>query len=206
MDKREKMLEYLREKYDPSAIIVYGSFANGTNDEHSDFDALVITDHSDVSHDDSIVDGTELDVFLYSPEHFNGKYDSTEIEQIYDGCVFLDKDGLGEKLIREAAEKAESNHPKTIEEKEQAVSWCKKMLQRIEREDPEGFFRWHWLLTDSLEIYCDIKDYRYVGPKKGLAFLSKSDETAYKLYSQALESFTIPALKKWITYLETCLN
>lgn len=41
-DMKAEIIEYLKEKYQPLALIVYGSFADGTNNAHSDFDALVI--------------------------------------------------------------------------------------------------------------------------------------------------------------------
>ena len=44
----EKIIEYIKQKYNPLSIILYGSYANGTNDLNSDFDALVISyDHDD---------------------------------------------------------------------------------------------------------------------------------------------------------------
>ena len=205
MNKKDQIIQYLQEKYDPSTIIAYGSFANGMEDKNSDFDALLITDCPAVIHDGTVVDGTELDVFVYSPEHFDGKYDITEIEQIYDGCILLDKDGLGQKLLQAAADYVAAFQPKTMEEKKMEISWCKKMLQRTRRRDPEGFYRWHWLLLDSLEIYCDIHDHRYVGPKKILAWLSESDAQGFSLYTLAFESNDAQYLQAWIDYLESCL-
>ena len=38
------ILTYLAARYDPAAIIVYGSFADGSSNLFSDFDALLITD------------------------------------------------------------------------------------------------------------------------------------------------------------------
>ena len=41
----EPIIKYIKEKYCPEAIIVYGSFADGSANENSDFDALIITDN-----------------------------------------------------------------------------------------------------------------------------------------------------------------
>jgi predicted nucleotidyltransferase len=60
----EKIIRYLEETYSPDAIIIYGSFADGSANEHSDFDALVMADR-DKLHDSSVIDGTILDVFVY---------------------------------------------------------------------------------------------------------------------------------------------
>ena len=40
----QDILTYLAAEYDPLAIIVYGSFADGTQNLFSDFDALLITE------------------------------------------------------------------------------------------------------------------------------------------------------------------
>lgn len=55
---------------------------------------------------------------------------------------------------------------KTAKDVSQEIKWCEKMLLRTMRGDVEGYYRWHWLLCDSLEIYFDIKGIHYYGPKK----------------------------------------
>lgn len=39
----DKIIAYLQTKYDSAAILVYGSFADGTQNENSDFDAPVLS-------------------------------------------------------------------------------------------------------------------------------------------------------------------
>lgn len=65
----EGILKYIQEKYDPLSIILYGSYADGTNNLNSDFDALVITSGQEQLHDTSLVGGIPLDVFVY-PSNF----------------------------------------------------------------------------------------------------------------------------------------
>ena len=95
--KTEIITEYLIETYKPEAIITYGSFGDGSFNENSDFDALVIADHAKY-HDVSVVDNTVLDVFVYPVETFEADYDPEEFMQIFDGNVVLDKNGIGEGL------------------------------------------------------------------------------------------------------------
>ena len=38
----EEIINYLNQKYQPLSLILYGSYANGTNNAGSDFDVLVI--------------------------------------------------------------------------------------------------------------------------------------------------------------------
>ncbi len=206
MIKKRKILEYLIKEYDPTSIIVYGSFANDTNDAHSDFDALVICSKSHKMHDDNVIDNTELDVFIYPTEYFVDEYDISEILQIENGDLLLDKEGIGARLLQEVEAYVSNYDVKSIAEKQMELSWCKKMLKRIEREDIEGLYRWHWLLMDSLEIYFDIKNEMYLGPKKSLDLLLKYDKKGFEIYKDALEFKEVDSLKKWINYLEKSLN
>ena len=62
----EQIIEYIKQNYNPISIILYGSYANGTNNLNSDFDSLVISDSHEQFHDTSFVGGIQLDVFVYS--------------------------------------------------------------------------------------------------------------------------------------------
>lgn len=60
------IIEYIKQKYDPCSIILYGSYADGTNNLNSDFDALVLSYNYEQFHDTSFVNGVQLDL-LYIP-------------------------------------------------------------------------------------------------------------------------------------------
>ncbi len=51
----DKIIEALREKYHPLGIAVYGSFADGSNNRNSDFDALLLLPDGETGHDDSVL-------------------------------------------------------------------------------------------------------------------------------------------------------
>ena len=42
MRSTDKIIDYLEKTYQPESIIVYGSFADGSANLNSDFDALII--------------------------------------------------------------------------------------------------------------------------------------------------------------------
>lgn len=56
MVNTDKIIDYLKKTYQPDAVIVYGSFADGSANLNSDFDALIIAGE-EKTHDSSIVDG-----------------------------------------------------------------------------------------------------------------------------------------------------
>lgn len=201
MERIEQIIDYLIESYKPEAIILYGSFADGSANENSDFDALVITDHIR-KHDASVICDTVLDVFLYPSDTFQSAYNPNEFIQIFDGKIILDQNGTAEKLQKQVLEYIEQTPAKSEEDIRQEIDWCEKMLSRTVRGDAEGFYRWHWLLCDSLEIYTDIKHLFYHGPKKALRQIEQSDPEAFMLYSQALKEMDRNHLSEWINYLK----
>ena len=201
MRRYEQVVNYLIESYKPNAIILYGSFADGSANENSDFDALVITDHIR-KHDASVICGTVLDVSLYPLEAFQSVYDPKDFVQIFDGKIILDRYGIAERLQKQVLEYIAQTPAKTEDEIRQEVDWCDKMLSRTVRKDTEGFYRWHWLLCDSLEIYFDIKHLFYHGPKKAIRQMEQSDEEAFELYSRALKELDRIYLSEWIAYLK----
>ena len=202
MVNTEKIIDYLKKTYQPDAVIVYGSLADGSANLNSDFDALIIAG-KEKAHDSSIVDGVVLDVFVYPAETFSADYDPEEFVQVWDGKIVLDEHGIAGRLKAKVLDYIEHLPKKTAGEITQEAEWCEKMLLRTMREDVEGYYRWHWVLYDSLGIYFDIKGLHYYGPKKALRLLEKSDAEAFGLYAKALREFDRDCLSAWIAYLKS---
>jgi len=201
MESTEKIIHYLKETYQPEAVILYGSFADGSMNEHSDFDALVIANHEKM-HDASVIDGMILDVFIYPPDTFRSEYDPEEFVQIRDGKIVLDKDGIAERLQKRVLAYIERKPKKSADEIQREIAWCEKMVLRTKRDDAEGYFRWHWMLTDSLEIYCDVIGSYYCGPKKSLRRMEQTDKEAFRIYAESLKRFDRESLSEWVSYLK----
>lgn len=194
----EQIISYLREKYAPLSVIVYGSFADGTNGENSDFDAIVISATHEAFHDTSCVENTLMDVFVYPQTYFEGEIDPDEFLPIFDGKVVFDTDGMGEALKAQVCAYVHAKPRKTEAELRSQLDWCEKMLVRAGRADAEGLFRRHWLIVDSLEIYCDSIDIPYRGPKKTLRWLAENQPEAFALYCDVLAERGWESVAKWI--------
>lgn len=197
----EQILEYLKNRFDPLSIIVYGSYADGSNNADSDFDALVISGSHRSFHDVSMFGGVRLDVFVHPAERFAGEFDCDEFAGVYDGVVVLDKTGMGAALKAQVVRHIDGRPRKTGEELQAEIEWCGKMLLRSRRGDAEGMFRWHWLLTDSLEIYCDAMGRPYFGPKKSLKWMEREHPDDHVLYKNALSDLSAAPLEKWVQRL-----
>lgn len=198
----EQILSYLVETYAPKAILVYGSYADGSDNEHSDFDALVISGCQGRSHDMSMVNGVTLDVFVYPEADLKAVIDMESLVQIYHSKVVLDTEGVGEALRKQVMDYVDHLPVKEETEVFAEIEWCRKMVLRTRRKDAEGMFRWHWVLTDSLEIFCDAVGKRYWGPKKTLKWMESAYPEAFLSYQKALCSLDDKYLENWISCLE----
>lgn len=198
----ERVIKYIQDKYNPLCIILYGSYADGTNNLNSDFDALVIAPDHEQFHDTSFVDGVPLDVFVYPSMYFEGEYECEDFVQIHDGRIIADSNGIG-KTLQENVRAYLRNLPvKSSEEIQASVDWCEKMFERAKRGDCEGMFRWHWVLIDSLEIFCDIMHHPYFGPKKTLKWMEEKHPKSFDCYKKALQNLDMECLEEWVVHIK----
>ena len=198
----EAIINYIQEKYHPLSLILYGSYADGTNNLNSDFDALVISFDHEQFHDTSFVDGIQLDVFVYPSTYFEKDYACEDFVQILDGNITADSNGIGKTLQANGQAYVRNRPIKTKNEIQSNIAWCVKMCEREKRCDCEGMFRWHWVLIDSLEIFCDIMQHPYLGPKKALKWMEETHPEAFNCYKRALQNFSMDSLEEWIGYLK----
>lgn len=194
------ILDYLAAEYAPHAVILYGSYADGTQRDGSDFDALIITDHPCPAHDHSIVSGVQLDVWPMSSDDASA-CDPGGYPQLIGAKILLDKHGAAKALL-DKVESWDASQPwPDRSDIAQSLAWCGKMLRRTQRGDAEGLYRLHWLLTDSLSIWCDAARQRYRGPKKALRTLLHHDPAGYLLYREALADCSADCAARWIDHL-----
>ena len=198
----EKIIAYLKEKYRASSIIVYGAWADASQSEHSTFEALVMGPTSPYAHDVDIVEGTKLDVVVYPRDIFYGEIALEEFEQVHDGLVALDDDGMGTWLKRMIAQQIESIPAKPDEAIEDSLRWCKEMCAAAKIGDAEGWFCRAWLLTDSVEIYSDVSGKPFLSPRKTMNHMAKEDPEAAKVHFAALSTADQAALEAWVELLE----
>lgn len=199
----ERVIKYIKDKYNPLCIILYGSYADGTNNLNSDFDALVIAADPEQFHDTSFVDGVPLDVFVYPSMYFEGEYECEDFVQIHDGRIITDSNGIGKTLQENVRAYLRKLPVKSSEEIQASVDWCVKMFKRAKRGDCEGMFRWHWVLIDSLEIFCDIMHHPYFGPKKTLKWMEEKHPKSFDCYKKALQNLDMECLEEWVNLIET---
>lgn len=195
-EKVKEIIEYLKKTYQPRSILLYGSFSNGTNDEYSDFDCMVITDRKERKHDDSVIGGVQLDCFIFTPEETENETDLEAFLTAYDAVIALD-DGTGEKLKQRVREYVVAHSVIDDEEKQFIAAWIRKTMKRAEKKDDEGSYRAIAFLWESLADYFLLRDLYYFGSKKAIRYLKENDPAGYELFHHAVTNRDNGSITAW---------
>ena len=195
----DQILAYLKDAYDPISILVYGSFADGTNDPTSDFDCMLIVPQKDKNHDDTVIGGIQLDCFLFTEEEVQGE-DLFPFLTAYNSRIVLDN-GIGADLKRRVHAYVEANATTSEEEKASLISWMQKTIRRIKKDDDEGNMRAISLLAESLADYYTLRDMFYLGSKKAIGYLKETDAKGYALFHNAVTLRSNDAIINWAEHI-----
>lgn len=133
MDKIKKITNALLQEYAPQSMILYGSYADGSFDQDSDFDALLICDAPPCEKRRDMLEGVRLDVHFVSSDELILGADPEEYLQVHDGVLLRDEHGVGAKLIESVRDYVAQQPFKTHEEKVLELAWCDKMRARSAR-------------------------------------------------------------------------
>ncbi|MCH5354033.1 MAG: nucleotidyltransferase domain-containing protein [Acutalibacter sp.] len=195
----ERILEYLKKTYHPNSILLYGSYADGTNDETSDFDCMLIVSKKDKNHDDAVIDGIQLDCFIFTEDELQSE-DINTFLTAYNSNIVLDN-GIGADLKRRVHEYVEKHADTPKEEKDFLISWIQKTVARITKNDDEGNMRAVSFLAESLADYYILRDIFYFGSKKAIQYLKKEDAEGYAFFHDAVTLKSNASIIKWAEYV-----
>ena len=198
---KDEIIRYLTETYHPLALLIYGSYQRGDQDDFSDFDCMIIVDKKEKKHDDTLFGNTQLDCFIFTVEETQAD-DIDTFLTAYDSEIVYDN-GVGSALKQRVQQYVREHTTMDAEEKEFIVSWFKKTLRRMEKEDDEGNYRAVLLLWESLTDYFLLRDIFYFGSKWAVTQLKENDIVGYNLYHKAITDKTLSSIKEWAQYVIT---
>lgn len=196
---KEVAVEYLVNTYHPRSLLVYGSFARGDWDEYSDFDCMIIVDEKSVKHDDTVIEGVQLDCFVFTAEE-TAEEDPELFLPAYDAEILFD-DGIGEQLQERVRRYVREQKTIDADEKAFIVSWIRKTMKRMQKDDDEGNYRAIAFLWESLTDYCLLRDLFYFGSKTTIQYLLTNDMEGYKLFHKAIKLKTNESILNWARYV-----
>jgi predicted nucleotidyltransferase len=193
----DELVRELIARHQVDVILLYGSFARGDANPESDLDFVCLRVDGESQVDARDWNGFMLDGWIY-PRSAAQKPE--EFLRLCDAKVLLDRDGIGHaflEAIKDAFKKPIT--PLLPDILTQLEFWCHKMLKRAKRGDAEGNFRRLWLQHDLLEIFFQVRCYRYCGPKLAISELKKIDARAHEAFLFAIEpGASFEAIEKFV--------
>lgn len=195
------LVNTLKKRYNFHTLIVYGSFAKGNFDEESDIDMIAFREDPEPLEDKSWYEGRQLDLWVYSDTQMNTPESYLHVK---DGVVLLDEKQLACPFL-EAVEDHFQKGPEKIsfQDKKNRIEWQRKMLKRTLKQDLEGCFRLHWLLTDSLQIYFEIIEKWYLGSKSSFEWLEANDPEGLIHFKKAYLSPSYESIQALIDFMDS---
>ena len=195
------IIQYLLQTYDLLAIIITGSYADGTFDAYSDLDAYLIgRDGCRNLEDYSIINNVQLQAQL-APWQFYEKM-PLAMQAVFKGAVIAyDPDGWGQRFM-DMVQANLSRYPcASKRQKKEHLIFLNGLLRRQPRCDADSDLRGHVLLQESLQVWADFSDRIMQGSRKTLSIMQAADPDGYVLYCRALRSFAYEDMRVWTEHL-----
>ncbi len=168
-------------------VLLYGSRADGTEDQDSDYDIAAFGPREDTGRDTRVVDGVFLDVFIY-PDAVLRQQATADFLKLRQSVVLVQRDREAHRFLDGLGALFAQGPPALpADEISARRAWAWKMVARMERRDAEGHYRRAWLLTSLLEDYFALRGQWYEGPKKALLWLRAHDPATAAAMEAALQ-------------------
>ncbi len=185
---------HIKEKYDCHTILLYGSYVTGDFTDESDIDLIGFTHSTEQHNEVGFFEGKQLDVWIHPASDMERP---GQFLKLNEAEVLLDEQDKAGPFMEKVQRVFEKGPGKlSSDEKDFLRSWLQKMEKRSRKGDIEGNYRFHWMLKDSLEIYFELNDQWYLGPKKSFRWLEQHDPGGYMLIKRMLNE---PHIRKYVT-------
>jgi hypothetical protein len=193
-DTISTLTSFIKEKYNPSLLLLYGSFCTGTETYESDIDIIVFSNIKSFIHESSYINGYILDGWIYPEDDIN---DLEKYIHILPCKILIDVNNIGNHIIS-TIEQERKNRTNKIDftEKRQLDLWIEKMIKRSESNSIQGFYRYNWLIHDFPELYCKYLGYYFDGPIKTINFIKDNDIKIFKLFNMLKNTKSTEILKE----------
>ena len=166
-------------------ILLYGSRADGSANEYSDYDIAAFSGVERTVREAREVDGQFLDLFIY-PDAVLGQPTAEYLTLRGSRIIVQRGDEASDFLNRLDAIFDLGPAPLPADELQARRAWAWKMAARMKRGDIEGAYRRTWLLTVLLDDYFHLRGRWYQGPKKSFQWLGQYDPETYRAFEVAL--------------------
>lgn len=214
-----RVADYLAEKYDPQAVIAYGSYVTGSWRPDSDMDLILITADPEppplfpelrqltlsglnmstrTSHE--YFEGVELSITIYSVDCLDwGYFLEPSHRHRFAGRVLYQKNGVGDLYLSRAKYVLQKTIPYSEKSKQTARAQLLESLQAVKTGSDlhRKFF-----LVESFQQLAVLCDALPVGGKVLLRYLRRDASEAYETAAKALRPDAPPEdIYAWGEYI-----
>ena len=141
-----------------------------------------------------------MDCFIFTKDEVISENPDTFLT-VYDGNIVMDTDEIAAELKTRVRKYVEEHSVISYDEKKFIISWIKKTMHRVEKNDDEGNYRALAFLWESITDYFLLRDLFYFGSKKAVAYLKESDAEGYRLYHDAITDRTNAVIREWANHV-----
>jgi hypothetical protein len=167
-------------------VLLYGSRADGSATESSDYDVAAFAPVERVVRDTRVMDGHFLDVFTHPDEALSRP--TVELLTLRGSRILRQRNDDATRFLAGLDALYQAGPERlTADEIRARDVWARKMALRARRGDVEGDYRRVWLLTAVLEDYFVTREMWFEGPKKALQWLRAHDHALYEAFEAALK-------------------
>ena len=153
---KNEIVKYLKDKYEPQAIILHGSRAKGGAVEHSDWDFFLLDEEKKDIRPEQY-NGESLDIQRVDPNLEKEEIVDTYGPEFLGAEVVYDFDGVGEDFLHKAQSAAEDGPELSKKDIESRRNYILRYLHRMQdRKHKPGAFFWY-----VSEFYVKAMQYWY---------------------------------------------
>lgn len=183
--KLEKIVDFLKDKYEFHCAILYGSRAGDKFRVDSDYDFLCIRKEGKRIREIIKFENITIDLIVDDEEIAKRPND---VLYLWQSKILLDENEFAKALVNSTLSLL--SHPPEPLPPSRVTQRKKQMLDSliyIQQNDILGDYRRNDLLAKLLPLYCDFAHIWDLGDKHTLTWLEKNDSKTFELFQLALK-------------------
>lgn len=177
-----ELVQFIKEKYNPLAIILHGSKASSRSRPHSDWD-LVLLVEKDTQTEQVILNGSAVDMEAIKPDIDDNRILNEIGDAFYSARVIFDTDEVGKKFVERVHKLAAQGYKITPAEIEAKRIFIVRRINRLidaETQPIEFFYHFSIFLQRSMNYYFQVKGMWSKSIYEAVEYIKDNDLEFYK--------------------------
>lgn len=179
---KNKIVEYLKQKYNAKIVILSGSRAGQNYTNTSDWDLFVFTEEDIDDWGPEKFDNQQLDIELIKLPIEEDFYLKTFVGPVEEAKVLLDEVGMANEIIETTKNKWEEGPPVlTARQLQNRKLKCERFISRIEKYDDEMvmFYFIGYFYDFSIRYWFEMRNIWPLPIYRAIPYIKEHDEEFY---------------------------